>query len=208
MSSYLNSTCEHEWTIANILSLLFSTLCGAFWLSFSQIGVVSPTTWPVVWLGFAAVLMLDPLPLVFKPSRWWLLKSIGKLLTSGTRPVEFADFWMGDQFCSLVFTLSNLSFIVCLYDDGFNSNWRQCGAKSSLWPLSFVLAILPFLIRFVQSIKRYVDSGLDTHMVNAGKYMSGIIAYLCYFMWRHRDSVFILCWILGLVHGLVYFPLA
>nr|GAT52934.1 signal transduction protein [Mycena chlorophos] len=171
-----------------IPSILFATLCGAFWLSFAQIGSLSPTLYPLIWLGFAAVLMFDPLPLVFKPSRWWLLRSIGKLLTSGTRPVEFADFWMGDQFCSLVFTLSNLCLVGCLYDDGFNSNWRQCGTSSRLWPLAFFLAILPFLIRFVQSIKRYADSGLITHLINGGKYFSGILAYLCYYMWRHRGG--------------------
>ncbi|KAJ7485254.1 EXS family-domain-containing protein [Mycena latifolia] len=93
---------------------------------------------------------------------------------------------MGDQFCSLVFTLSNLYLVVCLYVEGFNSNWRECGSRSRFWPLSFALAILPFLVRLIQSVKRYVDSGLDTHMINGGKYLSGIIAYLCYFIWRHK----------------------
>ncbi|KAJ7211223.1 EXS-domain-containing protein [Mycena pura] len=126
---------------------------------------------------------------MFRSSRYWLFKSVGKLLTSGSRPVEFTDFWMGDQFCSLVFTLSNLTLVGCLYDEGFNSNWRKCGTTSRLWPLSFVLAILPFLIRLVQSVKRYVDSGLYTHLINAGKYGSGIVAYFCYFLWRHQGGL-------------------
>ncbi|KAF7325791.1 Signal transduction protein [Mycena kentingensis (nom. inval.)] len=173
-----------------IPSFLFATLCGAFWLSFSRFGTISPTLWPVIWLAFAGAVVLNPLPVFFKPSRFWLVRAIGKLLTSGTRQVEFADFWLGDQLCSLVFTLSNLCFVACLYEEGFTTNWRRCGSKSSLWPLSFVLATLPFLIRLVQSIKRYVDSGLDTHMVNAGKYASGIVAYLCYFIWRHKGGGF------------------
>ncbi|KAJ7906260.1 EXS family protein/ERD1/XPR1/SYG1 family protein [Mycena leptocephala] len=162
----------------------------AFWLSFAQIGSpsISPTIWPLVWLAFAAVIMLAPFPFLFKPSRYWLLKNVGKLLASGTRRVEFADFWMGDQFCSLVFTLSNLYLVVCLYVEGFNSNWRECGSKSRFWPLAFALAILPFLVRLIQSIKRYVDSGLNTHMINAGKYGAGIVAYFTYFIWRHKGG--------------------
>ncbi|KAK7044716.1 signal transduction protein [Favolaschia claudopus] len=173
-----------------IPSLLLSTLCYAFWLSFAKLGApsVSPTIWPMVWLGFAAIVMLDPLPVLFKPSRWWLLKNVAKLFASGTRRVEFTDFWMGDQFCSLVFTLSNINLVVCLYAEGFSENWRNCGSASRLWPLSFVLAILPFLIRVVQSIKRYVDSGLDTHLINAGKYAAGIVSYFCYFIWRHQGG--------------------
>ncbi|KAJ6487886.1 EXS-domain-containing protein [Mycena sanguinolenta] len=132
--------------------------------------------------------MLDPFPVLFKSSRYWLLRNVAKLLASGTRRVEFSDFWLGDQFCSLVFTLSNLNLVVCVYADGFNSNWNHCGSSSRFWPLSFALGILPFLVRVLQSIKRYSDSGLETHLINAGKYGSGIVSYLCYFIWRHKGG--------------------
>jgi hypothetical protein len=71
-----------------------------------------------------------------------------------------------DQFCSLVFTLSNLTLIGCVYSQGFDAEWRKCGSASRLWPLAFVLAVLPFLVRFIQSIRRYVDSKLTTHLIN------------------------------------------
>ncbi|KAJ7108542.1 EXS-domain-containing protein [Mycena epipterygia] len=132
--------------------------------------------------------MLDPLPILFKSSRYWLIRNVCKLLTAGTRRVEFTDFWMGDQFCSFLYSLSQIYLIICLYVEGFNSNWRECGSKSKLWPISFVLAILPFLVRLIQSIKRYVDSGLNTHMINGGKYGAGIVSYLCYFIWRHKGG--------------------
>ncbi|CAK5261977.1 unnamed protein product [Mycena citricolor] len=171
-------------------SIILAGLCYAFWLSFARIGAphISPTTWPLVWLGFTAVMLFAPLPLFFLSSRLWLLRNVGKLLTSGSRRVEFTDFWMGDQFCSLVFTLSNLFLFVCLYAEGFSPQWRKCGTSSRFWPLQFALAILPFLVRLVQSLRRFVDSGLVTHLINGGKYFSGIIAYLCYFLWRHQGS--------------------
>ncbi|KAJ7740037.1 EXS family-domain-containing protein [Mycena maculata] len=98
---------------------------------------------------------------------------------------------MGDQFCSFVFTLSNLTLIGCVYSRGLEtdwSDWRQCGSVSKLWPLSFVLGVLPFIVRLIQSIKRYADSKLTTHLINAGKYGTGIVSYLCYFIWRHHGS--------------------
>ncbi|KAF8068754.1 EXS-domain-containing protein [Lyophyllum atratum] len=133
--------------------------------------------------------MLDPLPLYYKPSRYWLIKSIGKLLTSGTRRVEFADFWMGDQFCSLVFTLSNFYLFGCVYARGFDSDWTKCGvSRSPQWAVSFVLASLPLFIRVVQSLKRYYDSGLVTHLINGGKYGSGILSNLFFYIWRHQGT--------------------
>ncbi|KAJ6487883.1 EXS family-domain-containing protein [Mycena sanguinolenta] len=115
-----------------IPSILFATLCYAFWLSFARIGAptVDPSIWPLVWLGFAAVMMFDPLPIFFKPSRYWLIKHVGTLLKSGMRPVEFTDFYMGDQFCSFAFTLSNITLI----------------GTSKLWPLAFVLTLPMHLI--------------------------------------------------------------
>ncbi|TRM63672.1 EXS family-domain-containing protein, partial [Schizophyllum amplum] len=99
--------------------------------------------------------------------------------------VEFADFWMGDQFCSLVFTLSNLYIIPCVYATGIDDGWRRCTANSKNWPVMFVVGTLPLLIRVVQSVKRYYDSRLVTHLVNGGKYGTGILMYLMYFFWRH-----------------------
>jgi len=70
--------------------LLFSTLCCAFWLSFAGIGApyLSPTIWPLIWLAVTAAILFDPLPLLFRSSRLWFLRTIGKLLVSGIRTVE------------------------------------------------------------------------------------------------------------------------
>lgn len=55
---------------------------------------MSPTIWPLVWLGFAALIMIDPLPILFKPSRYWLIRNVGKLLISGTRRVEVSSLYL------------------------------------------------------------------------------------------------------------------
>ncbi|KAJ7276064.1 EXS family-domain-containing protein [Mycena haematopus] len=57
------------------------------------------------------------------------------------------------------------------------------------------------------SFRRYADSKLPMHLINAGKYGAGIVSYLCYFIWRHRgqyDAAFT-CWCL---FNLLYTALA
>ncbi|THH00485.1 hypothetical protein EW026_g2059 [Hermanssonia centrifuga] len=119
--------------------------------------------------------------------------------------VEFADFWMGDQFCSLIFPLSNLYFVACAYTRGFDndSDWQQCLVTKD-WGVPFVLASIPLLVRLVQSIKRWVDSRLITHLINGGKYGSGIIYYLFYFNWRHRGGVQGASFALWCLFGTIY----
>ncbi|KAF5356935.1 hypothetical protein D9756_006619 [Leucocoprinus leucothites] len=168
-----------------IPSFLLASLCYAFWLSFARVGSphVSPTIWPLVWLALTAAILFDPLPLLFRSSRSWFLRIVGRLFMSGTRRVEFADFWMGDQFCSLVFTLSNLYMFVCVYANGYQEDWNACASRSSAWPAAFVLASLPSL---------------------GGKYGSGIVNYLFYYLWRHQETHYNGWFALWLIFTTVY----
>lgn len=100
----------------------------------------------------------------------------GKYLSSRTlsdyrfcfhaNPCVIFLFVFRDQFCSLFFTLSNLYLFACVYARGFDDQWRRCGTSSPNWPAAFALGILPFVVRVVQSLRRYADSKLPTHLVN------------------------------------------
>ncbi|KZT04539.1 EXS-domain-containing protein [Laetiporus sulphureus 93-53] len=164
---------------------------------------VSPSDWPLLWLAWALFIWLNPLPIFFRSSRYWLLKNLYRQLTSGVRRVEFQDFWMGDQFCSLVFTLGDLWFVGCAYSHALK-NWRICTTGAN-WAPMFAIAVLPFFVRFVQSIRRWADSKQLMHLVNAGKYGTGIIYYLTYYLWRQhgggRGPRFVAWCILGVFYA-------
>ena len=71
-----------------------------------------------------------------------------------------------DQLCSLAFPLGNIYFVVCSYAQGFGSNpFHKC-SKPALWGVPFLFAALPLVARFGQSIRRWWDSGLVTHLIN------------------------------------------
>ncbi|KAG0698597.1 EXS family-domain-containing protein [Suillus ampliporus] len=72
------------------------------------------------------------------------------------------------------------------YDLAAQQAWTTCGTELN-WGPYFALAALPFLVRLLQSLRRYKDSKLPTHLINAGKYGMGIVYYFCYFLWR-RDG--------------------
>ncbi|CAE6469773.1 unnamed protein product [Rhizoctonia solani] len=170
-------------------AFLFTTLAYAFWFSFSRAGAetIAPTTWPVMWLGLATVVLFNPLPIFHRSARWWLLRTVGKLFISGRTQVEFKDFWMGDQFCSLVYTMGNLYFLVCAYADKWHRIEQRCQLGPH-WSIPLVLTALPSWIRLVQCIRRYIDSKNHIHLINGGKYTAGIVSYVAYYGWRHYGS--------------------
>lgn len=182
-----------------IPAILLATLCYAFWLSFARIGVsfVAPTTWPLVWLTFCAIFTMNPLPIYHRSSRWWMYRIFGRLLLPGTRRVKFSDFWMADQFCSLVYSLAHFNVIFCVYAGGFNASWQKCSGDNHLI-IPAILSILPQLVRSIQCIKCWFSSRRVVHLINCGKYASGILMYAGYYIWlshgRPRDaSLFFYC---------------
>ncbi|KIJ61833.1 hypothetical protein HYDPIDRAFT_169443 [Hydnomerulius pinastri MD-312] len=174
-----------------------------------------PLIWPLVWLALVLVVMLNPIrSVMWGRARWWTLKNVAKLGASGIWTVEFTDFWLG-----LVYTLSNLYFIGCFYtrffpsippltspsdalaprgildtlvssayDPSIQQAWETCGTSQN-WGAYYILGVLPFIVRFVQSLRRYWDSKLPTHLINAGKYGMGMVYYFFYYYWRHQGNV-------------------
>ncbi|KDN50195.1 hypothetical protein RSAG8_01531, partial [Rhizoctonia solani AG-8 WAC10335] len=169
-------------------SFLFATLAYAFCISFSLTGseVIPPTKWPIIWVGLALVTIFNPLPIFHRSARYWFLRTFGMLFLSGTRRVEFADFWLGDQFCSMVYTMSNMYFLVCAYVDQWHRIEERCQLEQH-WTIPLILSTIPFFIRFIQSIRRYFDSKQTHHLTNAAKYVASIVYYVTYYVWRHND---------------------
>ena len=101
------------------------------------------------------------------------------MCSPGLRPVGFAEFWLADQACSLVLFFVDCEFLLCWYlVDGTVYGPRKgviphCGDYSSIRALC---SILPAVIRFVQCVRRFQDSGdAFPHLVNAGKYSTTLL---------------------------------
>ncbi|EJT99046.1 EXS-domain-containing protein [Dacryopinax primogenitus] len=166
-------------------AFLFMTLSYCCFFSFYLVDNprVDPHTWPLAWVVLSILVLINPLPIWRRRSRYWFLYMIARLLVSGTTRVEFADFWLGDQLCTLAYTLGNLYVFGCAYNNNWNSVSALCGTANT-WIAAF-LSALPYGLRFSQCVRRWADSGLKIHLVNAGKYLSMIVVYIVYYHWRH-----------------------
>jgi len=134
----------------------------------------------LIWLALTLVVMFNPIRnSMWGPARWWTIKNLAKLGASGIWEVEFTDAWLGDQFCSLVYSLSNLYFVGCFYARFANSAsaygsqvqeaWSTCSVTQN-WGWYYLLGMLPFML------------------LNAGKYVMAMINHLCYCYWRHQGA--------------------
>ncbi|KAF3180436.1 hypothetical protein TWF225_007296 [Orbilia oligospora] len=137
---------------------------------------------PVIYVGLVLVVLFNPFKFGYFHTRKWLLYTLYRLFWAGYYPVEFRDFWSGDIFCSLTYTMGNIPLFFCLW----TVNWDtpgQCNSSHSRL-LGFFTA-LPSIWRLLQCFRRYHDTrNAFPHLANAAKYGCGILYYMTLSMWR------------------------
>ncbi|KAL5383725.1 hypothetical protein DPSP01_005829 [Paraphaeosphaeria sporulosa] len=173
-----------DWRqLAEIPSFFLFMLGFFMWLNFSQYGSDAMYIYyPVILLGLATIFLFNPLPILHHRSRFWLIFSMWRLICAGYYPVEWRDFYMGDMFCSLTYSMGNIELFFCLYANYWN-NPAQCNSSNSR--LLGFFATLPGIWRAVQCFRRYHDTGnAFPHLLNMGKYMATIIFYMTLSIYR------------------------
>ncbi|XP_058128287.1 solute carrier family 53 member 1 isoform X1 [Anopheles ziemanni] len=149
------------WTLS-LLSFLYSA-------SLSIPPYVNPLLLTVIMIAF----LINPLRVFRYEARFWLLRTIGRMVAAPFFHVGFADFWLADQLNSLVTALLDFQFLTCFYVT--NGNWLEAGNTRQCMEESYIIRplvnCLPAWFRFAQCLRRYRDSReAFPHLVNAGKY--------------------------------------
>ncbi|XP_058175501.1 solute carrier family 53 member 1 isoform X2 [Anopheles ziemanni] len=101
------------WTLS-LLSFLYSA-------SLSIPPYVNPLLLTVIMIAF----LINPLRVFRYEARFWLLRTIGRMVAAPFFHVGFADFWLADQLNSLVTALLDFQFLTCFYVT--NGNWLEAG---------------------------------------------------------------------------------
>lgn len=113
-----------------------------------------------------------------------MLRQLTAVLWSPFTEVTFMRTFMADILCSMPRIFTDLQYTLCIYMTGRywdkQNEWQEeshmhaydtCGAGSTtyVW-LQNLFSFCPFYIRFMQSLRSWVDSGDSKHVYNALKY--------------------------------------
>ncbi|KAI9716177.1 MAG: hypothetical protein M1828_000460 [Chrysothrix sp. TS-e1954] len=194
-----------DWRELFELPCLFFLFLGlTMYLNFTLVDVrIFFVYWPCVLLGATAWVIFFPFPILYHHSRGWLLESCARLLPAGFLKVNFRDFFLGDMFCSLAYSLGNIELFFCLYANDWD-NPNQCNSTHSRL-LGFFTAV-PGIIRFLQCIRRYIDTRhAFPHLANCAKYLCTILYYMSLSLYRINDhfayrALFITCALLNALY--------
>lgn len=177
-----------DWRQLSQFPSFFFLVFGLFmWLNFSD--AADPRLYlyyPVILIGFTFILLFFPAPTLWHRSRKWFLYSHWRLFFAGWYPVEFRDFFLGDIYCSLVYSTCNIELFFCIYAHAWN-NPSQCNSNHSR--LLGFFSTLPPIWRLLQCLRRYRDTrNVFPHLVNGGKYTMTILSYVTLSLYRIEES--------------------
>ncbi|KAG5380320.1 hypothetical protein IGI04_028162 [Brassica rapa subsp. trilocularis] len=162
--------------------------------SFGQVQVI-----PGLLLLVFFLILICPLSIFYKSSRYRLISVIRNIVFSPLYKVVMLDFFMADQLCSQVPMLRNLEYIACYYITGSyaTQDYGYCMRVKYYRDLAYAASFLPYYWRAMQSLpqcaRRWFDEGETSHLVNLGKYVSAMLAAGTKVAYEKEGSIGWLC---------------
>ncbi|KAI3776970.1 hypothetical protein L1987_46763 [Smallanthus sonchifolius] len=145
-------------------------------------------------LGLVIVVLLIavcPFNIFYRANRFFLLICLWRCICAPFYEITLPDFFLADQFTSQVQLLRNLQFYVCYYGwgDFKNRNADTCKKSNVYDVLTIVIAVIPYWIRVLQCMRRFLGGHDSTQALNALKYFSTIVALVARTIQTQRPGI-------------------
>ncbi|KAK9750734.1 hypothetical protein RND81_02G217600 [Saponaria officinalis] len=118
-----------------------------------------------------------PFNIIFRSSRFFLIKCVFRSICAPFYQVTLQDFFLADQLTSQIQAIRIIEFYICYYSrPGFSQGQSQCHAYGVYNAFYFVIAVIPYWIRFLQCLRRLFQEQDRMHGYNALKYLLAVVA--------------------------------
>jgi hypothetical protein len=161
-------------------------------------------------ISFLGMLFLAicPFPILFRPTRWYILRTLGKIVTAPFHMVDFKDFYTGDQLTSLVNVFNDICYSFChILSGNFLSTTTDVQCTNVQNTAVWCLAFLPYWWRFLQCLRKYRDNppANQRQLYNAAKYFSSMLTTLFALMWKNFPvNQYLIVWIIAATWSTIF----
>ncbi|XP_031262390.1 phosphate transporter PHO1 homolog 3-like isoform X7 [Pistacia vera] len=132
---------------------------------------------PLILVLVLLVALLFPFNIFYRSSRFFFLVCLFHCIAAPLYKVTLPDFFLADQFTSQVQALRSLEFYICYYGWGDVRHRTNYCSKSTVFnTFNFIVAVIPYMSRFLQCLRRLFEEKDPMHGYNGIKYFLTIIA--------------------------------
>lgn len=122
-------------------------------------------------------ILFCPCNIIYRSSRCFFIKCLFRCIFAPFYEVTLPDFFLADQLTSQISAIRSIEFYACYYSQrGFPQGQSKCHDYGVYNAFYFVIAVVPYWIRFLQCIRRLVQERDLMHGYNALKYLMAVVA--------------------------------
>jgi hypothetical protein len=155
-----------------------------------------PSVFALILVIIFLILLINPLRFMYRRLRLKTLLSLFKLLIIPMGKVSFATFFLADILTSFVKPMQDISISTCYL---FTGKWLYNSSPDCTYlkPTGHIIAMLPFLLRALQCIRKLYDTGEKfPHLANTFKFLSVVLAVVFDMLQQYVGIGFYHWWIL------------
>ncbi|KAL0433255.1 UNVERIFIED_CONTAM: Phosphate transporter [Sesamum latifolium] len=133
---------------------------------------------PGILLLCSVLLLICPLNVFYRPTRYCFLRVIRNIVCSPFYKVLMVDFFMADQLTSQIPLFRHMESAACYFLAGsFKTHrYETCKSGKQYRELAYVISFAPYYWRAMQCARRWFDECNIDHLANLGKYVSAMVA--------------------------------
>ncbi|KAL1563136.1 phosphate transporter PHO1 3-like [Salvia divinorum] len=132
---------------------------------------------PLFLIAVVLVITLCPFNIIYRSSRFFLIRSTLHCICAPLYKVTFIDFFMADQMTSQIQAIRSLQYYICYYVWGdFRKRSNECTNSSTYKFLYIAVAVIPFWLRLLQCLRRVFEEKNAMQGLNGLKYLSTVVA--------------------------------
>ena len=106
---------------------------------------------------------------MYRSLRFGVIKTLGEVVVSPFSQVRFRQYFLADVLMSMSKPFEDLNYAGCFYSTDAWLHSQQPFCNSTVY-INYLFAPVTNYIRIMQSLRRYKETGLYLHNLNAFKY--------------------------------------
>ncbi|KAG6647334.1 phosphate transporter PHO1 homolog 3-like [Carya illinoinensis] len=123
------------------------------------------------------IILFFPFNILYRSSRFFFLTRLFHCICAPLYKVTLPDFFLADQFTSQVQALRSLEFYICYYGWGdYKHRQNTCKDSGVFKTFCFIVAVIPYLSRLLQCLRRLYEEKDAMQGYNGLKYFLTIVA--------------------------------
>ncbi|OMP03420.1 hypothetical protein CCACVL1_02428 [Corchorus capsularis] len=132
---------------------------------------------PLILVALVIAILICPFNILYRSSRIFFLTTLFHCICAPFYKVIFPDFFLADQLTSQVQALRSLQFYICYYGWGdYKLRQNTCKANDVFNTFTFIVAVIPYLSRLLQCLRRLYEEKDPMQGYNGLKYFLTIVA--------------------------------